>query len=416
MLRRSYQPAVITLLLATFPFVLLSVSDKKAALHDLAFVLPYLVAALIGFLSLKLNQHRPFLLALYLAGVYALLQTAGPAAKLGLPAGALARAIAVAMPLTFLGIFLAPERSRGTGWLIRLGAVLGPTLLVIGVVELAGPELVAPATGIALVTGLPQAAFFFAAAFAASTALTHDRFLRDFRVFTTLALAPLFYVMSHAPSALHTALGFLSAGTILVYAIFRLYWQKVYVDELTGIPNRRALNERLLHLKKRYAIAMTDIDFFKRFNDTYGHDEGDNVLRFVAKHLDKESGGNAYRYGGEEICVVLEGKSALAATKLMEKMRQKLAAREFHIRAPKPVREMTSEKDRDKAKRPRELVSVTLSVGVAGYGDSLRRPEDVLIAADAALYRAKELGRDRVLMAQIGTPAPEGPRQKASRT
>ena len=64
-----------------------------------------------------------------------------------------------------------------------------------------------------------------------------------------------------------------------------MYWEKVYIDELTGIPNRRAFDEYLKKLGRKYTIAMMDIDHFKKFNDTYGHSEGDNVLRFVAKHI-----------------------------------------------------------------------------------------------------------------------------------
>ncbi len=70
---------------------------------------------------------------------------------------------------------------------------------------------------------------------------------------------------------------------ILLHAIFTIYWQRVYIDELTDVSNRRALDEKLATLNGEFAIAMMDIDHFKDFNDTYGHDEGDNVLRLVGR-------------------------------------------------------------------------------------------------------------------------------------
>ena len=81
--------------------------------------------------------------------------------------------------------------------------------------------------------------------------------------------------------SLHIVAAFTIICAILLHAIFRTYWQRVYVDELTDISNRRALDERLSTMTGEYAIAMMDIDHFKDFNDTYGHDEGDNVLRLV---------------------------------------------------------------------------------------------------------------------------------------
>ncbi|MDP0971523.1 diguanylate cyclase, partial [Klebsiella pneumoniae] len=81
-------------------------------------------------------------------------------------------------------------------------------------------------------------------------------------------------------------------------------------DELTGLPGRRALNERTQRLGRNYVLAITDVDHIKRFNDTHGHDVGDQVLRLVASKLSKvNGGGRAYRYGGEEFAVVFAGKS-----------------------------------------------------------------------------------------------------------
>ena len=83
-----------------------------------------------------------------------------------------------------------------------------------------------------------------------------------------------------------------------------------YRDELTSLPSRRALNQLMLSLGRKYSIAMLDIDHFKKFNDTHGHDVGDEVLRMVASKIAKVTGGGKpFRYGGEEFTVIYKGKT-----------------------------------------------------------------------------------------------------------
>lgn len=97
---------------------------------------------------------------------------------------------------------------------------------------------------------------------------------------------------------------------MLVAAVAHEAYQMAFRDELTGLPGRRALNERLQRLGREYVIAMVDVDHFKKFNDTHGHDVGDQVLRLVASQLRKVGGGGkAYRYGGEEFTLLFPGKS-----------------------------------------------------------------------------------------------------------
>gem|GEM_PF-4203109 len=74
---------------------------------------------------------------------------------------------------------------------------------------------------------------------------------------------------------------YLFAGIIMLHSLYRVYWENSYIDELTGLYNRRALDEKMRRLSSRYVLAMIDIDHFKKFNDSYGHDEGDNVLRLT---------------------------------------------------------------------------------------------------------------------------------------
>jgi len=94
-------------------------------------------------------------------------------------------------------------------------------------------------------------------------------------------------------------------GVILLVAVLQESYRLAFRDELTGLPSRRALDERMRALGSRYTVAMGDVDHFKKFNDTHGHDTGDQVLRLVAARLaEVGGGGRAFRYGGEEFTVL----------------------------------------------------------------------------------------------------------------
>ena len=183
----------------------------------------------------------------------------------------------------------------------------------------------------------------------------------------------------------------------LGFGLFMLYWQRVYLDELTGIPNRRALDERLAHLDGAYSLAMIDIDHFKNFNDTYGHDQGDDVLRLVGHHLKTSTGGKAYRYGGEEFCALFPAESSEAAEAAMDRVRADLARIRFSIRLPKNIRKKTGPKDRGSLTQPTQQVQVTVSVGVARPDKKHPGTAQVMKLADEGLYEAKERGRNNVV-------------------
>ena len=166
-----------------------------------------------------------------------------------------------------------------------------------------------------------------------------------------------------------------------------------YRDELTGLPSRRALFQTALSLGRKYSVAMMDIDHFKKFNDTYGHDIGDQVLKLVATQLAKvKSGGRVFRYGGEEFTVIFPRKQAEQTLQELETLRQAIADYQMVIRQPVRVG-----KDGRKMKKSANTksVSVTISIGVA-----TRLPkqnfEQVMKAADKKLYQAKKNGRNNV--------------------
>jgi diguanylate cyclase (GGDEF)-like protein len=205
-----------------------------------------------------------------------------------------------------------------------------------------------------------------------------------------------------------------TAGLILAASLIETSYVLAYYDELTGIRGRRAFNEALLSLDQQYAIAIVDIDHFKNFNDTYGHDTGDQVLRMVASRLaEVGGGGQAFRCGGEEFAILFRSTSARDAFDQLEALRQTIQGSVFRFRGSERRNEArTGESDRRKSgkkkmaaapQRPAGELSVTVSIGVAEPSTRYRQPEQVIHAADQALYRAKHNGRNRVELASNAT-------------
>jgi len=185
-----------------------------------------------------------------------------------------------------------------------------------------------------------------------------------------------------------------TAGLVLVVAVVEASYLMAYRDGLTNLPGRRALNEALPRLSGQFTVAMVDVDHFKRFNDTYGHDAGDHVLRLVAARLAHAPGGaTAYRYGGEEFALIFPGKGAEESMPHLEELRETIETSRFTMRRRFRPRNKPSP---PKGRKTREAIVITVSIGVAEKSQRYSTPDQVVQAADKALYRAKEAGRNRV--------------------
>ena len=198
-------------------------------------------------------------------------------------------------------------------------------------------------------------------------------------------------------SKISTMLYFLAASLILIITSIETSFSMAYIDELTELPGRRSLNETLANLGRRYAIAMIDIDHFKKFNDKYGHKTGDQVLKMVASKLKEVTGGaKVFRYGGEEFTAVFPGKIAREVVPHLDTYRKIVESTPFTVRGKE--RKKSSAENRGKIKRTgRNGINVTVSIGVASPNRRTATPEKVLKAADRILYKAKKAGRNRVL-------------------
>lgn len=188
-----------------------------------------------------------------------------------------------------------------------------------------------------------------------------------------------------------------SAAIIIAISILQDSYNLAFRDELTGIPSRRALNEELHGIGRSYAIAMVDIDHFKKFNDTYGHDVGDQVLRLVAKKLQNVGGGGkAYRYGGEEFTILFPKKGAKEALTHLEAIRKEVEEYRLVIRNDgRPASKRQGKSLRGKSDGG-SFTHVTVSIGVADSGAGDMTKQDVIKTADKALYKAKSRGRNQV--------------------
>ena len=253
---------------------------------------------------------------------------------------------------------------------------------------------------------LPHLALVSLAVFGLVIFLQRDHKIKPFLKVIGISLIPLMDAiwagLKTGPKVTDLSLHMVTAFTVIcaiqLHAVFQMYWHRVYVDELTDVSNRRALDECLASLSGEYAIAMMDIDHFKSFNDNYGHDEGDNVLRLVGSMLNQELGDRVYRYGGEEFCAVFKGVSAEDAYMFANKVRRKLEERNFYIRKPNSKREPTSSFDRRKPQKNGKKVQITISIGLANPNKKTKTVEDVVKLADQALYEAKRKGRNRVVI------------------
>jgi GGDEF domain-containing protein len=324
------------------------------------------------------------------------------------------------LPLNF--VLLSLHRERG----FTFSSIAPPTLLLfvqsVFVGVLCRPQqFMAAARAVHHPAPPASLPFATALAFAAAAVLLLTRFLllhkpAESGLLWALAacfLALYFGGVGRIPTAYFAAAAFILAG-----AVVETSYLLAYHDELTTLPSRRAFHDALLRLQPPYSIAMVDIDHFKRCNDTYGHDTGDQVLRMVASRLARVSGGGqAYRCGGEEFAILFPGKSTAEIMEHLEKLRADIEASRLLLRGPERRQEARGPDRRNQRARrraqtghairqlaratPSDELSVTASIGVASSRGANPSAEEVVQAADKALYRAKAAGRNRIETASV---------------
>jgi diguanylate cyclase (GGDEF)-like protein len=391
------------LIAAAFALVFYSAA-LPASLDGLRLYGPYIVFALGAALAVAFNRGRALLALIVLCGAYGAQQLWLQPGLGSVPARTVYIALTLLVPLNLAVLAVVPER----GIFNRHGAVrLGALVL-----QAAAVAWIAMAGEVRLVDWASQK-FLDPPPFSAGRIPQLGIALTGVGLLVAMAAATVtrsaisaavagaiiaFAIAAHVPTASLTFSIFTAMAELMVtIAVLQDTFRMAFRDELTGIPSRRALNEQLAALGSRYAVAMVDVDHFKKFNDTYGHDLGDQVLKMVAAHIaGVGGGGKAYRYGGEEFTVVFRGKAADEATPHLEELRSKIESYRLALRGQdRPKKASRSRRGRG-GWRDKNAVSVTVSIGVAERNDRLTTPPAVIEAADRALYRAKEKGRNRV--------------------
>ncbi len=383
--------------------LLISLNAFKPTIQAITGIAPYVVylsAVLIGW---RFNRSSLVFAVLILAVTdRALLLWAKEFSLMDTRGQAVFHAAAFLVPLNFLLLSLAKERGIFTvHGMVRMALFAVQPVLIAGLIRHDSLRVLhyltlevlplGPADHLTLAQ--PAIASFLIAFIVLGVRFTIDQGAKESGFFW--ALLTVFAAFATARPGYASVLYFCFAGVILLVSLIEASHAMAFRDELTGLPARRALKEDLLKLGRHYALAMVDIDHFKKFNDTYGHDVGDQVLRMVAAKLAGISGGGkSFRYGGEEFTVIFPGRYADHAKHHLEELRREIEHTGFVIRRrlrprrkPESIKPVTS---------PLKSVSVTISIGLASCNERNLTPQAVLKAADKALYRAKKQGRNRV--------------------
>jgi diguanylate cyclase (GGDEF)-like protein len=325
-----------------------------------------------------------------------------------------ARAITILLPLNFILIALTEERGFTASSAAPISLFLFLEFVFVGVLYRA-----AASQPLTLVRGhhLPMVSwpsYVWLLLLATGVFLLARSLLirkpADSALFWSLCAAILSFrfLDSARISTLYSA----AAAAILAASVIENSYLLAYHDELTRLPSRRAWNDALVRLQHPYAIAVVDIDHFKRFNDTYGHDTGDEVLRLVATNLSRVTGGGrAFRCGGEEFAILFLRKNGSEVFDHLEQLRKQVEKSKFRLRGGERRRVARGPERRNKATGQRNRsgvvtgrqgrestteLSVTVSIGLGWSSGQEAVPNAVLEAADQALYRAKANGRNRV--------------------
>ena len=373
-------------------------SEQLALLDQL----PFILCALAAFVALLANRSRDLGAAATMLASYWLISRFLQAPLDTEPAGQIFGLLSLCLPALLCLFAILPDTGwRHPGFLVLTAFISIFALIIISLFQwqpLWFAKLMPDMTGggffglrLSTLSGL-----LFTLGFALSIAipLLHqealDTSLPGCILFGFITLG--WFELSHI-----SALMFSASGLLLIINQTHGLLNMVYRDELTQIPNRRALLRDVRSMGNHYALAMVDVDHFKKINDNYGHDVGDQVLKAVASKLRRVAGGGkAYRFGGEEFCLLFRGRQTQQVFDFLEDLRRTIAEYDMTTRDKqnRPRMQKTGERKRG-ASRRQGNIRVTISMGVADSRDALHF-EGVLKAADSAMYRAKSGGRNQV--------------------
>lgn len=394
------------IIIAVFPFVILVLAwilamGSLVSYNSLsvAFVtLPYIFAFFAIVLSVWFQHSRAFYAICLLFFTMSVVTSDGR-----LNHRALINGISIMLPIVFIMLAVTEEKGITSKHGLIKGAVVAALTLVVvidsgtenpGFASLKQSELLFRNAG--NMESIPRLSVFL---FILCLCVLLTRFLLLSSMmdtaFTGAALGS--FIILHFTGYRDVSAIFYSAVfLIFVIALFEASYSFAFHDTLTGVLTRRAMEQEILRLGGKYAIAMVDIDHFKRVNDNYGHQVGDDVLKMVASMIQKNiSGGKTFRYGGEEFAVIFPRKATEDVVEILDSLRISIENRPLIIRGPN--RPKKKPKIKNIYKSGAGSVRVTVSIGIADKDDKLHSAAEVIEAADKALYKAKRNGRNCIV-------------------
>ncbi|GGK83317.1 GGDEF domain-containing protein [Amphritea balenae] len=375
--------------------------------------LPTLLAVISLLLCISFNQGRLLLATVNLLLLYLVIQHQLQS-SLNIPSNfVLFSLLSLLFPALQILISFLPERGLSMRWLARRLPIIvaGYLFCWLAAVNNLLSDWIS-----SLPVGLIQLAFenwlisqwaafvFLLAGLAGSLILYFRGTLADAALLTASLGCAIMISLFNLPYISLTAVS-VCLLLILFTILFNSY-SMAFIDELTQLPGRRALENTLSSAGRRYTLAMVDVDHFKKFNDTYGHDVGDQVLRMVASQMKKAAkGASVYRYGGEEFTLVFRGMDEATALPIADKVRQAIADYPMRIRdKDRPDDEKQGRKKRKKRGPTKDTEQVCISIGLCQKTDQHKDSQMVIKQADEALYMAKQQGRNRCIASHTKSP------------
>ncbi|WP_157678229.1 GGDEF domain-containing protein [Oleiphilus messinensis] len=377
-----------------------------ALTQNIAKALPYYLSGALILISLTFNRSRLALASVNICLAYAVIQQGLQAALTEQSNLYLYHATVILFGLHLALIGIYRERGSLTGWgIIRVFFIVSSYLLVWwiyrsgyadAVFRLALEYTHPLITDKYWITPLWLASFLFTGLILMIVAIWKRSSIEFALLVSWLTGHLVFYDFSEPLISTYLF-------TMLMLALFVAFVQITYdlafVDTLTELPGRRALLEKMGTLGNRYSIAMLDVDHFKKFNDQYGHDVGDQVLKLVASKMQKVRGkGTSYRYGGEEFTVLFPGKSVNEVEPHLDELRANIEHYQMVIRDQNRSKDKKSgQNQRGQNASDKKIVQITISIGCSERTDQTPDPLEVMKVADEALYEAKGQGRNCVV-------------------
>ncbi|TCZ76652.1 GGDEF domain-containing protein [Paenibacillus albiflavus] len=375
-----------------------TMSQPQLDIIDLA---PYGIFLVGAGISWKFNRSREFfiliILTLCLAAIKYLPEILGESVQIA----DIYSIICLVIPINIAIFSFFKERGILSLWgMLRIGFILSQVLLAYWLMG-SGREFLVLINKDLLPVNLQSITSLSQIAIIAFLAALIILIVRQFKYKTSQdisfigVLVALFFVLHKMSDPILYPIFIGVSGIILITSIIQDSYSMAFSDELTGLPSRRALKQDMMKLGMSYVIAMLDIDHFKKFNDTYGHDTGDEVLKLVASIIkDVTGGGKSFRYGGEEFTILFPGKSINDVLPHLEELREKISKRAFTLRGNRKSKKKS--KSRSQSSNSSKQIYITVSIGVSQKSEKYKTPDTVMKSADTALYRAKKKGRNCV--------------------